>query len=36
MEARGVAFLSGFLRAEGAAVLSDYAARGGEIYGPES
>ena len=36
MEARGVAFLSGFLRAEGAAVLVDYAARGGEIYGPES
>lgn len=35
MEARGVVFLSGFLRAEGAAVLADYAARGGEIYGPE-
>ncbi|MDP3495736.1 MAG: nucleoside deaminase [Hyphomonadaceae bacterium] len=36
MEARGVVFQSGFLRAEGEAVLADYAARGGEIYGPES
>lgn len=36
MEARGVVFQSGLLRDEGAAVLRDYAARGGEIYGPES
>ena len=36
MEARGVVFVSGLQRAEGAAVLREYAARGGEIYGPES
>jgi tRNA(Arg) A34 adenosine deaminase TadA len=36
MEARGVVFQSGFQRAEAAAVLAEYAARGGEIYGPES
>ena len=36
MEARGVVFQSGFLRAEAAAVLREYADRGGEIYGPES
>ena len=35
MEARGVVFQSGLLRDEGAAVLRDYAARGGDIYGPE-
>ena len=36
MEARGVVFQSGLLRADGAAVLRQYAARGGEIYGPDS
>ena len=36
MGARGVVFQSGFLRAEAAAVLREYAERGGEIYGPES
>lgn len=36
MEARGVVFQPGLLRDEGAAVLREYAARGGEIYGPES
>ncbi len=36
MEARGVVFQSGLLRDEGAAVLREYAARGGEIYGPET
>ena len=36
MEARGVVFQSGLLRDEGAAVLREYAARGGTIYGPES
>jgi len=36
MEARGVVFQPGLLRDEGAAVLHEYAARGGEIYGPES
>ena len=36
MEARGVVFRPGFLRAEAAAVLRDYAERGGVIYGPES
>mgnify|MGYP006325778709 FL=1 len=36
MEARGVVFRPGFLRAEAAAVLSDYARRGGLIYGPEN
>lgn len=36
MEARGVVFQSGLLRADGAAVLREYAARGGEIYGPDS
>lgn len=36
METRGVVFQSGLLRDAGAAVLREYAARGGEIYGPES
>lgn len=36
MEARGVVFQPGLLRDEGAAVLREYAARGGEIYGPAS
>ena len=36
MEARGVVFRPGFLRAEAAAVLRDYARRGGVIYGPEN
>ena len=36
MEARGVVFQSGLLRDEGAAVLREYAARGGEIYGPDT
>jgi len=36
MEARGVVFQSGLLRDEGATVLREYAARGGQIYGPES
>lgn len=36
MEARGVVFLSGLLREEGAAVLRNYAHSGAPIYGPES
>lgn len=36
MEARGVVFVSGLLRADGAAVLQAYAQRGGTIYGPET
>ena len=36
MEARGVVFRPGFLRAEAAAVLRDYARPGGVIYGPEN
>ena len=36
MEARGVVFEPGMMRAEGVAVLKDYASRGGPIYGPGS
>lgn len=36
MESRGVVFEPGMMRAEGVAVLKDYAARGGPIYGPKS